>query len=411
MIVIRGAKVFAEDGIYENGNVVCRDGKIAEIGGANADANASVSAGTSVDAHAQIFNFPSNYSVIPGMIDMHLHGALGVDTMDATPQALEKICRALPCEGVTAFLATTITQTRDAITQAVQSVWDYQQQQRCEVASIKSMNGSAAMHGAQAELLGINLEGPFIAPQKACAHLPQHIVAPQLAWLQQWHKTIRDGLKVFTVAPEIDGAKKLIEYAVKHNIVASIGHSAATYEEASAALAAGCSHATHLFNAFAPLHHRAPGAVTALLLDPNATVEVIADGIHLHPSILQLVLRLKGAERVILVSDAIRAKGMGDGEYELGGQKVRVHKGEARVGDASDVLAGSVLTMDQALRNMMKFTGCSLQDVIKMTATNAAKRLGVFARKGTIAPHKDADLVVLSEHHEVVLTVCRGLVG
>jgi N-acetylglucosamine-6-phosphate deacetylase len=227
--------------------------------------------------------------------------------------------------------------------------------------------------------------------------------------MQHWQALSNQLIKLVTLAPEETGCMALIEYLVKENIIASLGHTNATYAEAKAAIAAGCSHATHLFNAMRGLHQREPGAVTAALLSPAVMVELILDGLHLHPAVVDLTFRVKGKDQIVLVTDAMRAKCMADGCYDLGGQSVQVTQGQAQLQDGT--LAGSTLKMASALRNMMTFTGCSLRDVIKMTAENPARALGVFANKGSIGVGKDADLVVLDEALQVVMTVCAGQVA
>lgn len=387
-----GAKIYAEDGVYAQGAVIVRGEKIVEI----LPQVTQTDLENFTDGNMQKFVAPSTWHFIPGMIDIHVHGAMGADVMDGSEKALQEIAQALPKEGVTAFLGTTMTSNAAHLNRVLQGFCSYRGQQ---------------LGGGGAELLGINLEGPFISAAKAGAQARECIQKPDVNMLRAWHEIIGDGLKVITLAPEIDGSRDLINYAVKHGIVAAVGHSDASFEKMCDAINLGCNHATHLFNAFPPLHHREPGGVLALLLDPRVTVEAIVDGVHLHPAIVQMILRLKGNDKVILITDAMRAKGLGNGDYELGGQKVRVMGGEARVIDAtgeSGALAGSVMKMNEAFRNMIKFTGCSVDDAVKMTSTNAAQKLGVWQRKGSIAVGKDADIILLNENFDVMLTLCRG---
>lgn len=394
-IAFVGARIYSEGEILDDGLIAVKKSKIH-----------SISSRSRADFKAeQVFTLPSNWHVIPGFIDMHIHGAYGADVMDASHDALATISRSLPREGVTSFLATTIAKSCDNISAALSNVRDYQSFQSSE----EDRDGAG--------LLGVYLECPFISPGKAGAQSPQHILKPDVVQLKKWHAIAGDSLKVVTFAPEVAGNVALMEYALQHQIVAAIGHTNATYEDIYAVLqqlAAShhgfAAHATHLFNAMPPLAHRAPGAVAALLLDAAATVELIADGLHLHPAILKLALKLKGKDKVILVSDAMRAKGFGDGHYEFGGQNVNVVNNTAYLdGDGvNKTLAGSVLKMDAAVRNMMKFTGCPLADTIQMVSMNPAHRLGVAARKGSLAVGKDADVVVLDENYNVMLTMCAG---
>ena len=217
-------------------------------------------------------------------------------------------------------------------------------------------------------------------------------------------------IKILAIAPEeyIKIEKTCLENLYKNQeLIKSLAHSNANYAQTIDAIEKGCSHATHLFNAMREIHHREPGIALAALLDERVTVEIIADGMHLHPAIVQLIFKVKGADKVILITYAMRAQGMPQGKYELGGQEVIVENNTARL--KNGMLAGSVLTMDQALRNMLKYTGCTLQDAILMTATNPAKKINVFDRKGSIAEGKDADLVVLDENYRVRYTLTQLL--
>ncbi len=333
---------------------------------------------------------PETWHLIPGMIDVHMHGAAGADFMDATPKALATISKALPQEGITSFVPATMTVEPPGIETALRNANTY-----CSQA-----------HTTGAEILGINLEGPFVAPIKAGAHNAEYSQEPNIKAIKRWQELAPDLIKLVTIAPELPGSQKVIEYLTKNNIVASIGHSNATYAEAEAAIAAGAKHATHLFNAMHAIHHREPGIAIAALLNPQIVVEVIADGVHLHPAMLQLVMKLKGPTGIVLVTDSVRAKHLGDGSYNLGGQKVIVKKGVARLEDGT--LAGCTLSMDQALRNIIKFTDCSLADAVHMATTNPAKQIGVFDTKGSIAVGKDADLVVLDEKLHVRMTIVKG---
>lgn len=449
--ILTGAVIHADDGSEQPGIITIKDGKIHSVASLSTTTtantidttNASVlsrsTTNCSTAAKTKTITLPPEWHVVPGFIDMHIHGANGADTMDATAGALRTISRALPREGVTAFLATTTTQSRVAITAALQCARTYQQRQSLLYAhnNYHGINnyGDTDHNSSGAELLGINLEGPFIAPNMAGAQDKQHILQPNLSLLKEWHTIAGDSLKSITLAPEIAGSDALIKYAVENNIIASIGHTSATYAVARSALMPThmyrCSHATHLFNAFPPLHHRAPGAATAVLLDRDATVELIADGVHIHPAMLQLAIQLKGIDKTILITDAMRAKGLGDGDYELGGQMVHVRCGVARLArpgamsvastinannegngkngdDDNRALAGSVLTMDAAIRNIVSFTNCTLRDALIMASTNPAGKLGVFANKGSLTVGKDADILVLNNNYAVMLTMCRG---
>jgi N-acetylglucosamine-6-phosphate deacetylase len=370
-----GGKIYTESGVVNHGEIVIADGKIAAIGSA-----------TKVATRV----FPPEFHIVPGFIDLHVHGARGHDVMDANSQGLATISKTLAAEGTTAFLATTMTADVLAIENALVSVRDY-------------MQSAASQQGAA--ILGVHLEGPFIAAAKMGAQRGDKILLPDIELVKKWQALSDNNIKLVTLAPEFKDSIAFIKFLREENIIASLGHTNATYAEAIAAIAAGCTHATHLFNAMRELHHREPGVVTAALLAEAVTAELILDGVHLHPAIVQLALKMKGVDNIVLVTDAMRAKCLADGCYDLGGQEVDVANGQARLADGT--LAGSVLTMQSALQNILRYTGCDLTDALKMVAANPAKSLGIFASKGSIRVGKDADLVVLDEQLNVMLT-CRG---
>lgn len=376
--IIKGPKIYTKDAILENSAIEIQDGKIKNIG-------------IGFSNTSNILEFPSNWHLIPGMIDMHIHGAAGADTMDATEQALDTISSVLVKEGVTSFLAATISEESEAIENALTTVANY-------VRNKKEITG--------AEILGINLESSFLSAEKCGCQNANYFVAPSIDLFKHWQELANNLIKIVTIAPELDNALEFIKYLHESQIIASLGHSNATYEEAVAAIAAGGSQATHIFNAMRSIHHREPGIVTAALLSDKISTEIIADGVHVHPAILQLIYKLKGADKIILVTDGMRAKYLKDGIYEYGGEQVIVKDNTAKLADG--ILAGSVLKMDAAFRNMLKFTDCTLKDAIKMTSENPAKQLNIFDRKGSIAVGKDADLVILDENLQVRKTVIKG---
>lgn len=379
--VLQNGIVYSEDKIYAGGFLSFQDGKIKDVGQEMMDRVAS---------HEAI-HLPDSYHVIPGMIDVHIHGANGADTMDATYDSLKRIANVLPQEGVTSFLATTMTQERDKIENALRNAAQYIQNQQPD---------------GHAELLGVHLEGPFISEKRAGAQPVECILKPDLQMFLRWQEIALESIKMVTIAPELEGSLELINYLSKHGVIASIGHTDATYEEVLQGIQAGASHATHLFNGMRGLHHREPGVVGAVLLHDEVSAELIADGIHVRPELVKLTYLQKGREKVMLITDAMRAKCLGDGLYDLGGQKVTVQTGRATLYDGT--LAGSVLKMTDAARNTMKFTGCSIQDILYMTSVNPAKQLNIFDRKGSLSLGKDADVVVLDEQLEIVMAFCRG---
>lgn len=337
---------------------------------------------------AKKYEFPSDYVLIPGLIDLHIHGTHGHDVMDATPDALHAISHALAREGVTGFLATTMSAPANLIEAALKNI------------AITTSDELGA------DILGVHLEGPFIAKAKCGAQCADYILPPDVRLWHEWQKIANETIKIVTVAPEVPGALDLIAALRRDNVIASVGHTKANYVEGVAAIAAGCTQATHLFNAMSMMHQREPGAITALLLSSQIIAELIVDGVHVHPAIIELAYRTKGKEGLLLVSDAMRAKCLRDGEYELGGQAVHVTNGRAQLADGT--LAGSTLTMPTALKNMVAFSRCPLADAVYMASSHPAKVLGLSARKGSIAVGKDADLVVMDADFNVHLTMREG---
>lgn len=339
----------------------------------------------------KIIEFPPSYQLIPGLIDIHIHGANDADVMDATHQALEKMAATLPKEGTTSFLATTMTQREEEIEVALKNTAAY----------IKNQKQSGI-----SEVLGVHLEGPFISAKKAGAQPLQAIQKPNVELFKKWQSIADNHIKLVTLAPEEENGLELVAYLKETGVVASMGHTAALYEEVLKGIEAGVNHVTHLYNGMRGLHHRDPGVAGAALLHKELLAEMIVDGIHIHPQIVNLTFRQKGKEGIVLITDSMRAKWMDDGISSLGGQIVMVKAGKALLENGA--LAGSTLKMDEGIRNMMQFTGCSLEDVIYMGSYNPAKQLGIIDKKGSIKKGKDADLVVLNKNNEVVMTICNG---
>ncbi|MBM7661756.1 N-acetylglucosamine-6-phosphate deacetylase [Bacillus mesophilus] len=374
-ILVKGGKIYQPEGIVENGSLLIEDETIREIGL------------NLVQQADEIIEIPEDYHIIPGIIDLHIHGAAGHDTMDATFEALQGISAYLPSEGITSYLPTTITQKNEAIEQALQ-------------------NAATYTNNSGAEVLGIHLEGPFLSPKRAGAQPQEYMCDTDIELFRKWQELSGNTIKMVTLAPEQDPDFQLIQYMKKTGVIASIGHSDATYEVFAEAVKKGLSHATHFYNQMREMHHREPGVVGGVYLHDEITAELIVDGVHVAPEMVKLTAKLKDINTLILISDAMRAKGLEEGVYELGGQKVFVENGEARLEDGT--LAGSILRMDDAIKNMMSYTGCSLQDVVKMASYNPAKRIGILDRKGSLETGQDADFVILNEQFEVVMTFCRG---
>lgn len=382
--LLSNLQIYTETGICKNGSVLIEDGRIAGI---------YASDNFPKDCH--VIEFPNDCYLVPGFIDLHIHGANGGDTMDASFEALHTMCQALAKEGTTGFLATTMSADVSDISQVLAVTNDFMRKQHSSLTFNKG-----------ARILGVHLEGPFISPQKVGAQRSDKILNPQIELIQTWQNLNDQIIKLVTLAPELPGSVALIEFLKQNQIIASVGHTNATFAETMSAIKAGCSYATHLFNAMRGMHQREPGAVTAALLSDQVMAELILDGQHLHPAIVQLAVKLKSKNNLVLVTDAMRAKCLNDGIYDLGGQAVTLKNNTAQLADGT--IAGSVLKMNSALKNLLSFTDCTLADAVQMTSENPARQLGIFNKKGSIALQKDADLVVMDAQFNILLTICQG---
>ncbi|PTM59011.1 N-acetylglucosamine 6-phosphate deacetylase [Desmospora activa DSM 45169] len=384
-LTIIGGTVVTEAGSIEKGYIQIEAGKIVSFG--------KWEEGVQKDGDETI-TLPPGCWILPGMIDVHIHGADGADTMDASEESLERIARALPREGSTAFLATTMTQAPAAIEQALQVAGAWME---------------AGVVSGGAECLGIHLEGPFISAKRAGAQPLEHIHPPDVELFRRWQALSGNHIRLVTLAPEEPGGMELIAHLRGTGVIASIGHSDASYVQVVEAIEAGASHITHLFNGMRGFHHRDPGVVGAAWLREELGVEIIPDGIHSSEDSLLLTYKQVGPERLVLITDAMRAKCLHDGTYDLGGQRVTVGGREARLSDGT--LAGSILPMHEGALRMQRVAACSWDEIARMTALNAARELGISDRKGSIAVGKDADLAVWGANGEIVLTICRGKVA
>lgn len=383
--LLKNIQVYTETGVISNGYIKINNGKIAEIG--------TMQEFVHMEGY-HVIPVPEHYTVIPGLIDVHIHGADGADVMDGTKEALDRIATALTKEGTTSFLATTMTQSENAIEKALINVGEYIENQFSE---------------NKAEVLGIHLEGPFVNQKMAGAQPIQYIIKPQIELFNKWQKLSKGHIKLVTLAPEIDGGLELIRHLKESGVIASIGHSQSTFDEAIAAINAGVNHVTHLYNQMSGLHHREPGIVGAFFLREELKAELISDGIHVRPEAVRLAHKIAGTNRIILITDSMRAKCLKNGTYDLGGQDVFVQDGKAVLSNGT--LAGSTLKLGQALKNMISYTGCTLGEAVQMASANPARQLNVFNRKGSIAVGKDADLVILNEDYDVCMTFCNGFIA
>ena len=329
----------------------------------------------------------------PGFIDVHIHGAGGHDVMEGSERALDVIASTIAAHGTTAFAATTVTADPNAICKSSEGIAHYITQQY-------------ARSRASAEVLGIHFEGPFISPIRRGVHPPEWIKLPSAELLEKFIAAAQGHALLMTIAPELLGAIPCIDAALEAGMIVGMGHTDATYEQARAGLARGAHHAIHTFNAMRPFSHRDAGVIGAVLTSPEISAELIADGVHVDETAMRILLQAKGASGVILITDGISATGMPDGKYVLGGFEVTVSGGVCR--GAEGRLAGSTLTLDRALRNIVKL-GNSLGDTLRMLTLNPAKLLGIEHKKGTLHANADADVVLLNEALQVTQVFTRGL--
>lgn len=324
--------------------------------------------------------------IVPGLIDIHVHGGVDNDAMDENANALNEMARFFASRGVTSFLPTTVAASTNDVTSAIERIANYSQT------------------GDGARILGIHLEGPFLSYAHKGAQAEQHLRVAQpgeyLPWLESGF------VKLFTVAPEIEGVLELIRIGVDAGVKFAVGHSNASYEQMVHAIDEGLTQATHTFNGMEPLHHRDPGVLGAVLTDKRVFAQVIADGVHLHPAVVNLLFITKGVEKTVLITDAIRATGAEDGRHQLGDQFIMVKNGIAHTDSGS--LAGSTLTMDRALRNACKFTNCSFEAILPSATSIPAKSLGIGDKIGSIKPGLKADLVIFDEEIKPSLTMVAG---
>ncbi|MCC6002749.1 MAG: N-acetylglucosamine-6-phosphate deacetylase [Thermofilum sp.] len=333
------------------------------------------------------------YCAAPGYIDTHIHGYGGVDVTEATPEELMDMASKLATHGVTAFLASTVAAPHEALIQVCRNV---------------SQAASAWTPARGARLIGVHLEGPYLNPKMKGAMNEAYLRKPSLKEFEEYYSASKGLLRKVTVAPELEGALDFIRQVRGKGVLVSLGHSEATYEEAVEGIKAGATIANHIFNGMRVFHHREPGLALALLLDPRVHVEAIADYVHLHAATLRLIYKIAGPLRVVLITDAISAAGLPDGEYLLGGLRIRVQKGVSRLVDTGS-LAGSTLTMDNAVRNMVK-ADAGILEALTMASYTPSKSIDALSREkiGYLRPGFRADIVILDEKLNLKKTIVDG---
>ena len=338
--------------------------------------------------YERILNFTGNY-VTPGFVDLHVHGGMGHDWMDNSSMSLQGLSKFLVLKGVTSFLATTHTTSQKKLFEAVE---DFE----------KKIDGK----DRGAIPLGIHMEGPFISPEMCGAQNKAYVRKPDIEEISKINKASGGRLKMVTLAPEKPGAIETIQWLKSEGIVASAGHTNATQKEMMAAVESGLSHVSHLFNGMRQLHHREPGVAGVALTDDRITVELIADGIHIHETVLKIAAKLKGASMTALVSDSITASGLPNGEYEFMGKKLSVIEGRSTL--ESGRLAGSTIGLCDAVRNMVCYADFTVSEAVEMASMTPSRIIGLSNRKGNLAPGMDADITVLDRNLSVLATLVDG---
>lgn len=365
--------------------LVVEDGRITELSSRSAK---------TLPANSSIVNF-GDATITPGFLDIHIHGGAGLDVMLTTPADLPRLGKFLSDHGVTGYFPTTVAAPLDTTCTALGQLAD----------AIEAANASTSP-SPEARPLGIHLEGPFLSHKRRGVHPPENLLEPSLAIFDRLWQAARGHVRMMTIAPEIPGAMEVIPEAAKRGVCVSIGHSDAQLPAAKAAVAAGARHATHTFNAMRPLDHREPGIIGEVLSDDGITADLIADGIHVSPEVVKVFLQAKGADRAVLITDAISATGMPDGRYQLGPIQVDVKDGKCT---SNGSLAGSVLTMDRAVRNVTRFSNWSLRDAVRAASLNPARAVGLSWNYGVLAPGASADFNVLSSSGDVIKTIVGGI--
>lgn len=362
--------------------LIVEDGRISE---------ASSRLGKELPAETSLIDF-GDAILAPGFFDIHIHGGAGLDLMRAQPADLSRLGTFLSSHGVTSYFPTTVAAPLDTTYAALERLAD-------------AIEAPANGDRVQARPLGIHLEGPFLSHKRRGVHPPEYLVNPTVEVFDRMWQAARGQVRMMTIAPEIPGAIEVITEAARRNVCVSIGHSDAEMPIAKDAVKAGARHATHTFNAMRPLDHREPGIIGEVLSDDRITADLIADGIHVSPEVVKVFLQAKGPERAVLITDAISATGMPDGRYQLGPIQVDVKDGKCT---SNGSLAGSVLTMDRAVRNVTRFSNWTLREAVRAATLNPAQAVGLSAKQGSLTPGSNADFVVMNPAGDVLKTIVAG---
>lgn len=382
MLALTAKSLYTPLDVVQRPVVLVEDGRIVRIASQQ---------GFEIPRNAELKDFADGI-LAPGLVDMHIHGGAGHDVMKDDADGLRRFEKFLTSIGVTSYFPTTVTASMDVTLEALERL-------------------SSAIDSKEAEgrsqPLGIHIEGPFLSHQRRGVHPPKDLLKPSIGAFDKLWQAARGKIRVMTIAPELDGALEVIEEANKRGVCVSVGHSDADIETTRAARKAGARHATHTFNAMRPLDHRAPGILGEVLSNPEFSADFIVDGVHVHPAVVELLLKTKGRETAVLITDATAATGMPEGRYMLGDIEVEVKDGRCTY---QGNLAGSVLTLDRAVRNVVKFAKWNLQDAVRIATLNPAK--ATTARgKGVLEAGADADLIAISPEGEIRATIVKGVVA
>ncbi|OEV04963.1 N-acetylglucosamine-6-phosphate deacetylase [Streptomyces oceani] len=384
--VLTGARTVLPDGVTEDVTLTVEGAVITAHGpGRAADSAAGPPAGPAADPACASYDLTGHW-LLPGFVDTHVHGGGGTSFSTDVAEEARRVIHTHRRHGTTTMVASTVTGDLDDLARQA---------------------GALSELVEQGDLAGLHFEGPFISADRCGAHEPTLLRDPDPADVRKLIDAARGTARMMTLAPELPGGLESVRLLVEHGVIAAIGHTDASYDTTRAAVDAGASVATHLFNAMPGLGHRAPGPIAALLADERITVELINDGTHLHPAVLQLAFRHAGAERVAFITDAMSATGVGDGPYTLGPMRVEVRDGVARLADTGSI-AGSTLTLDQAFRRAVTVDGLSVPDTVRALCGNPARLLGVADRVGSLEVGKDADLVVLDAEFALAGVMRKG---
>jgi len=393
MLAFTAGRLLTPTDAVEHPLLLVEQGRVLEI---------SARRGRQAPAGVSVSDFGDGV-MAPGYVDLHIHGSAGYDVMDDSAEALPAIEQLLARHGVTSYFPTTVSAPMDTTLRALERLAD-------AIENREQNNNKKDDVKGRSLPLGIHLEGPFISHVRRGVHPHENLLAPKLSTFEQFWHAARGRIRMMTIAPELEDAPEVIAEAARRGVCVSLGHSDADFEAAGRGIAAGARHATHTFNAMRPLHHRtadhrSPGILGAVLTDRRVSADIIADGVHLDPAIVKLFAAAKGPERTVLITDAVSATGMPDGRYRLGSFEVDVRDGKCM---ADGKLAGSILTMDRAVRNLARFAEWDLPQAIAAASRNPA-RAARIANKGVLTVGADADFVVLSREGEVLRTFVGGV--